>query len=233
MRHVVAVIALLIALLAILLGVQDHKSSQQRLTAQEQTIQTVNAEVSALSAEVAHLQAMAIAPPVVANAPPLDEVRIKELIQTQLQALNLNRPPRQGGGGGFNPDPAAMQRRLQDQLGLEEAKATQVAALIVAEMNDLRPLFTSGASRDEIQAKMKEERVALEAKTANILSPDEQTKFKAYLDQREAMFTRGRQRQNGGQPPGAGAPGQPGAPAGGAGAAPGGAPAPETKPNSF
>jgi len=206
----------------------------QQLDALSSQVATLRAEVTALKDTVANQAAVGAstttAPAAVAAT--VDDAKIKEMIRAEM--LNQFRMMRGGGGGGFNQtDPAAIARQLQEQLALDPAKSTQVAALVVAERAAVRAIYqnANGASREELAPKVKDERDKLDVESAKLLSADEQTKLDTWLDRQQVRRQRPDPNANGGNAGNGAAPGGQPAPPGGA--ATGTSTTPAAGPSSF
>lgn len=210
MRHLLSVLLILLTVAALgvstvaLQHTRELQASLEDTSKQQAEAGKLVAELSKqLSDEDKQLddlkKKMGDTPAPASTTAAVDDAHLKELIRAELGTM------RNFGGGGqggrrmnFN-DPAVVARQLQDTVGLSEAKANELAPLIQQAMTEIRPLFQQGASPDEIKAKVKEATADLEAKSAALLTPDEQAKFVAYIDQRSAMMTRGGRRRNNGQ----------------------------------
>ncbi len=94
-----------------------------------------------------------------------DDAKIKELVKADVQEEIQNMRGNRGGGGQRRApmDAAAFATMLQSQIGIEEAKAAQVGPLLEASMNDMRQIFVNGGTQEEMAAKRKDLRTALEA----------------------------------------------------------------------
>ena len=205
MNKVVLLISFLLSLCAAVTSLMAWQKAQKPPEAPQQSsaaLDVLNAQVSALTAEVAQLKEnAATATPVAAASASvaLDTAKIKALIHEEFQAqMRAMR-------GGFNrDDPANIQRQLQEEVALDPAKAALVAPLVSAERGAVRAIYANanGASRDELQPKVKIERDKLDVAAAKILSADELTKFDTWLDRNQ----RGRPRTANPPPPGGGAP---------------------------
>ncbi len=226
---IIAIAAFALSLKAIADAKQEAATLRGQVELDETTIKALVSHLATVESQIPKSSVTAVAE---------DDAKLKELIHADVQAEMQNMRGNRGGGGQRRPqmDAAAFAKMLTDQVGLEEAKATQVAPLLETMMTDLRQVFANGGTQDEMAAKRKDLRTALEAKTSTLLSADEQTKFVTWLDEREQMFNRGGRRGNGppanGPQPRAEAPTA--ATTNGPGATvPGQAPAAGGKPSSF
>ena len=205
MNKVVLLVCFLLSLCAAVTSLMAWQKVQSFPPAPPQSsaeIDQLSAQVTALSTEVSHLKdAAATATPVAAvtASATVDTAKLKELtheeFQSQMRAMRA----------GFNrDDPANIQRQLQEDVALDPAKAAQVAPLVAAERGAVRAIYANanGASRDELQPKVKIERDKLDVAAATILSADEMTKFDTWLDR----ANRGRPRTANPPPPMPGAP---------------------------
>jgi periplasmic protein CpxP/Spy len=111
-----------------------------------------------------------------------------------------------GGGRRFAPqDPAAQVKHLQSQLGLSADQANQLLPILTeARSQQMAVRQDSSLAGPDRMAKMQSIRQDTDAKVAAVLTPDQQTKYKAM---RAEMMQRGpRGGGPGGPPPGQDAP---------------------------
>jgi hypothetical protein len=196
MRLILPLVLAIIAIAAFALSLKAIDDASKEATALRSQLEIDETTIKALVSHLATVESQIPKSSVTAVAE--DDAKLKELSHTDVQAEMQSMRGNRGGGGQRRPqmDAAAFAKMLQDQVGLEEAKATQVAPLLEAMMTDMRQVFANGGTQDEMAAKRKDLRTALEAKTSTMLSADEQTKFVTWLDEREQMFNRGGRRGN-------------------------------------